>query len=59
MNDHLPLVEVEKLKQKIADAMRTTLREFAHERGMSVGDFISSLIKTEHSTPRLQAARPL
>ncbi len=49
-DDQLPL-NVEHLKQQIAEAVRTTLRELADERGMSVADLLDSLSEMERNTP--------
>ncbi len=43
--------EFQDLKQRIAEAVRTTLREMADERGMSVGDFIDTLNKPGAPSP--------
>jgi hypothetical protein len=45
----MPAEELQDLKQRIADAVRKTLWEMADERGMSVSDFIDSLVERKMS----------
>ena len=43
----LPLVDVDRMKQQIAEAIRAAIRERAGELGMTYEDFINSLMKNK------------